>query len=331
MPMTRPVPAVLPTALRLVVCVFATFAFVACTDGGPPRGPSLDSNTNWLTACTEDADCILGTSCLCGQCTLGCADDSACTSLGGGVCATPGDASWDAMCTEPAPPVCLPICTTDADCDTEHYCVSGGCIPQWAESSATNPPDAGGTDGGGTDAGVQDGGSDAGPTDAGPTDAGPTDAASDADPGDGGATDGGTDTDPDAEPDADEPDADEPDATPIPCVEDGTLHCGRLIGNQQSGVAATYTCEAGEWVRVESCAFDCVYVDGADDLCVQDCPTDRPGTSFCGGDIGLPEMNVYACAAGRIALEGICTLSCRIDPRGRAGCQNPDAGGGGGG
>ncbi len=61
------------------------------------------TNTHWLRACSTAADCGGADACLCGICTLECADDAEC---GPGACGS--ELTRD--CREPgAPPICVPV------------------------------------------------------------------------------------------------------------------------------------------------------------------------------------------------------------------------------
>lgn len=66
-------------ALALLGC-----AVLAC--GAATRDPT-DTNTNWLAACEEDADCDPGLECLCNACTVACDADEQCSAQPGLMCA----------------------------------------------------------------------------------------------------------------------------------------------------------------------------------------------------------------------------------------------------
>src|SRR6185436_13147095 len=91
--------------------------------------------------------CSAGLTCVCGQCTKACADDSACAAF-------PGDATcMTASCGSPS--ACDVACSADAECDAlgaQFHCTSGRCRPH-----------EGGTGTGGSGQGGGGSGSDAGP------------------------------------------------------------------------------------------------------------------------------------------------------------------------
>ncbi len=104
---------------------------VACEDSGGGQLPvKTDSESHWLMACTEAADCA-GLACVCGVCTRACGDAAACASVGpGAVCAT-DDACGEAVCTA--------ACQRDADCGAAHLvCADGACL-----AAGSVGPDAG--------------------------------------------------------------------------------------------------------------------------------------------------------------------------------------------
>lgn len=118
--------------LGILVSVFGLLACVACSTtgvGGPD--PTIESNTNWLTACAENEDCPGSSLCECGVCTVACEVAGDCTDQAeGAVCADPASESLSALCgsdlTESSG-LCLPACDTDDDCGTGSSCVDGAC------------------------------------------------------------------------------------------------------------------------------------------------------------------------------------------------------------
>lgn len=71
-------------ALALLSTALLGSALVGC--GAATRDPT-DTNTNWLAACEEDADCDPGLSCLCNACTVACDADEQCSAQPGLTCA----------------------------------------------------------------------------------------------------------------------------------------------------------------------------------------------------------------------------------------------------
>ncbi|HEY5960995.1 MAG TPA: hypothetical protein VIV60_30775 [Polyangiaceae bacterium] len=100
---------------------------IACA---PDNTPQTGSQTNWLRACDDDADCN-GLACRCGVCTRECAADSTCGELPGSACITAQEPGAIALCNGSTPTVtglCIPRCET-AGCGAGQTCVSGICNP----------------------------------------------------------------------------------------------------------------------------------------------------------------------------------------------------------
>jgi hypothetical protein len=71
--------------------VFETVAIVvalgACQASPPSAGPSVSGESHFLSACAATSECVAGLECLCGRCTLACADDADCEAVeSGAVC-----------------------------------------------------------------------------------------------------------------------------------------------------------------------------------------------------------------------------------------------------
>lgn len=97
---------------------------------GPLGGPRTDSQTNWVQACTDAADCGR-LDCVCGVCTQACASDDECGSLRGASCALATEVGVIARCGGQAPPaagLCLARCEPEA-CAEGQACVAGICGP----------------------------------------------------------------------------------------------------------------------------------------------------------------------------------------------------------
>jgi hypothetical protein len=64
----------------LLTAVWCATLAVACAKS---KEPEAGTNTNWLKRCDITQDCQGAGSCLCGVCTVSCADDTTCAALGG--------------------------------------------------------------------------------------------------------------------------------------------------------------------------------------------------------------------------------------------------------
>ena len=295
-------PSPMPTLFaRHPVFAGALVALVACLAWGCPgsggdRGPSLDSNTNWLTECSADRDCGGTLTCECGVCTTVCSDD--CSAFEGGVCVGAGDPGRDRICPATVAPICLRGCFADAECGEDATCVDQRCLPRWATSQQ--------------DLGVD---VDAGTVDADPNndaDAGtdPVEDApvTDADTDDVNANDTGADAEPDTttEPDTRE-DADPP---PDLCPGGGQFACGARLGVTRRDL---YACDGERgYTFARTCVIDCVYVEGGDDVCVDACDEGVP-LAYCGSELGLPPDHLYSCSANLVAPLGPCVNGCDPD------------------
>ncbi len=105
----------------------ASFA-AACESRQTDTGSG--SNTNWLKACHEDADCGDSLGCRCGSCTLDCNQDDECLGLGAARCVPAEDGAAWAACQSREPALssgmCLPSCAP-GEC-VEGACVSDACV-----------------------------------------------------------------------------------------------------------------------------------------------------------------------------------------------------------
>jgi glucuronoarabinoxylan endo-1,4-beta-xylanase len=96
----------------------------------PERGPQTGSQTNWLKACRNDAECG-GLRCLCGACTASCDAEADCADLTGASCVSADDAGAIALCdgdSPSSPGLCLSRCD-DGQCADGTACVAGVCAP----------------------------------------------------------------------------------------------------------------------------------------------------------------------------------------------------------
>ncbi len=113
-----------------------TLSFLGCGDRGPERlAPRYDSESHWLKACVEDAECGTELECLCGVCAAPC--EGGCS---GAVC------SRGAGCGR----FCTLACEDDASCagyGSGLVCILGACVPPMSlpspPASACTHPDSG--------------------------------------------------------------------------------------------------------------------------------------------------------------------------------------------
>jgi hypothetical protein len=132
----------LRTVLRALVVGVAALGFFAC--GAIKDTPQLGSETHFLTACIDT--CASGAECVCGTCTLVCAEDAQCDALGSGAacvslsprvaegrCAA-GDteSACDVSCLDPGD--CAEL-GSDFACDAG-YCRRGAVAPTPSEPVA---------------------------------------------------------------------------------------------------------------------------------------------------------------------------------------------------
>jgi hypothetical protein len=111
----------------LALCLLA--ACGQTTTGG-------DSQTNWLSECTESAECG-SLVCVCGHCVEPC-PSGACTTSGT-TCQAMTSPAAQALCGAPAAAVCLAECDASRACASGQRCVGGACVP------GASTPDAGGS------------------------------------------------------------------------------------------------------------------------------------------------------------------------------------------
>lgn len=127
-----------PIGLSLLAVLLVTLP--ACSSG-----PSTDSETHWMKACSDDEDCDDGLDCLCGVCTTGCDDD--CSGVGPDAVCT--DISED--CDDADAPICLATCDSADDCPGDFNCSDEICEPadgfNVSEPGNDNGGDNNGSDG----------------------------------------------------------------------------------------------------------------------------------------------------------------------------------------
>lgn len=105
-----------------------------CHEDTELAAPSTNSNSNWLTACQEDADCPSDAMCACGVCAAPCAQASDCgDARPGATCASVDSAALGRLCQASGEPAtgdtCLPGCQADADCAQGWTCQEQACAP----------------------------------------------------------------------------------------------------------------------------------------------------------------------------------------------------------
>ncbi len=118
--------------IRIAWATLPLFAFLGSIAVGcePEPGPRTDSQTNWLRACDQDAECG-ELSCLCGVCSRDCEGDPECDDLGGSTCVAEQERGSIAACGGQKPPaagLCLPRCV-EGSCAEGQMCVAGLCSP----------------------------------------------------------------------------------------------------------------------------------------------------------------------------------------------------------
>lgn len=85
--------------------IAASFA-IAIGCGGRTEDHATDTKTNWLSSCERDNQCDNGLSCLCGVCTVGCAQNSTCETFDSEAgCFHAQCASGDGVCALPDTPL----------------------------------------------------------------------------------------------------------------------------------------------------------------------------------------------------------------------------------
>ena len=308
--------------LRITLAALATALLCACSSGSGD-GPVLDSNSNWLTVCDLDGECVDGLSCLCGVCTAECDESASCHDLHErSACAPADDTAAVDVCgepeaTEPAPRgLCLPECDDDGDCPHEAPCVDGGRPPGAGPPPPHRRPGPG--------PGDRDAGLDA-PADL-PSDVSadlppdtPTDAVVDSGaetdaPGDlrdADDDDGEEDASEDLDDDGRDERGDDRDTPPPPprCPDGLTYFCGTALGLAPDTL---FLCDDGHFVPAEECSGNCITVPGRDDLCAPECP-DGDGM-YCAETLGLPGGGLFSCWGGEVRLEVDCVFGCEDRP-----------------
>ncbi len=116
---------------RLACAVlFASVLSAGGCGGSTASTGKTGSETNWLRACSADADCG-GQACLCGVCSTACSEDFDCSGLQSASCAPAAGDAQTALCgasTLPSPGVCLPSCDVTRLCAPDALCIGGTCV-----------------------------------------------------------------------------------------------------------------------------------------------------------------------------------------------------------
>ena len=115
------------------LCLGFAWLLLACQDPNRPAPtPSVGSNSNWLRACTTDAECGDLPACRCGTCTADCDADRACDTFAAARCAFNDDPAVWATCQSSDAPItagiCLPRCEP-GECAEGQACVERACVP----------------------------------------------------------------------------------------------------------------------------------------------------------------------------------------------------------
>ena len=104
--------------------------------------PDPGTNTNWLKACVDEADCDAEDACVCGVCTKPCSEDDQCGDVHAATSCEPvSEAACGASSEAKA---CLQGCDGDRDCTSlEHgRCVASVCVPEVQSTPDGGTPDA---------------------------------------------------------------------------------------------------------------------------------------------------------------------------------------------
>ena len=103
---------------------------VMCVSGCSPEDePVVDSNSNWLVGCNEDAPCGSKFTCECGYCSTECESDDDC-DLEGAVCVTRRTYESNLVCgvQELTRGACIARCDQARDCPNRYACARNVCV-----------------------------------------------------------------------------------------------------------------------------------------------------------------------------------------------------------
>ena len=95
------------------------------------ESPQVGTNTNWLKACSEDAQCGSEGACLCGVCTMACSSDTQCGTVSSATRCEPLNEAACGASAQAAPAACMQGCQSDTECTAieSGVCVEGLCLP----------------------------------------------------------------------------------------------------------------------------------------------------------------------------------------------------------
>jgi hypothetical protein len=95
------------------------------------ESPQVGTNTNWLKACNEDAQCGSEGACLCGVCTMACSSDTQCGTVSSATRCEPLTENACGVGAQVASAACMQGCTSDSECTAieQGVCVDGLCVP----------------------------------------------------------------------------------------------------------------------------------------------------------------------------------------------------------
>lgn len=115
-------------ALMIGVAFVWAASLGACHESSRPIGPSVGSETHWLSTCETDAECGEINACVCGICTAPC-EGAVCGA--GATCLAAGTAGADALCGAlPATAAGLCAAACAGGCPAGQTCAADGiCVP----------------------------------------------------------------------------------------------------------------------------------------------------------------------------------------------------------
>lgn len=95
----------------------------------PDDEPVVDSNSNWLLGCNEDAPCGSKFTCECGYCSTECESDTDC-EIEGSVCVTRSTYESNIVCgvQELTRGTCIARCDEARDCPNKYACARNVCV-----------------------------------------------------------------------------------------------------------------------------------------------------------------------------------------------------------
>jgi uncharacterized protein YkwD len=107
----------------------ALLGLIAAGCSDPTASPTLGTNSNWFTACSDDGSCSRTTSCECARCTRACETDADCRGLAGAHCALANEPAPRSQClaAETSAGLCLPSCTPGS-CAEDQACIGESCV-----------------------------------------------------------------------------------------------------------------------------------------------------------------------------------------------------------